>query len=313
MRLFAGIDGGQTATAAVIATEDGRIIGRGEAGPADEVAQPPDSTRLRDALQDALAAALQSARLNQNERFVAVVAGVSGYEGRVYGAQPKINARNFALVHDASVAHAAALGNRPGVTVVCGTGSSAYGVNDAGESLALGGWGYLFGDEGSAFWIGRRALERAMRDADAGLRSQLRAPLLTHFGRKSERTIARAFYAGEIARATVAAFAPRALALAGEGVADARSIVEQAADALASLAALTARRLHGNKRVLPGPIEVAFTGGLTADGGFREAICARLRDRLPEAVNVMPRYDNVTGALLLAYASAGVKMQEIHG
>jgi N-acetylglucosamine kinase-like BadF-type ATPase len=313
MKLFGGIDGGQTATAAVVGAEDGRILGRGEAGPADEIAQPPDSTRMRDALQNALGAALRSAHLEADAPFVSVVAGVSGYEGRVYGAQPKVNAQKFSLVHDASVAHAAALGGRPGVTVVCGTGSSACGLNDEGETIVLGGWGYLFGDEGSAFWIGRRALQRAMRDADVGLPSQLREPLRAHFGRESERAIARALYAGEIRRTDVAAFAPRALALAREGIADARSIVEQAADALASLAALTARRLHGNRRVLPAPVNVAFTGGLTEDDWFCDAIRARLKDRLPEAVVVNPRYDSVTGALLLAYKSAGMRIQEIRG
>jgi len=313
MKLFAGIDGGQTATAAVVGAEDGRIIGRGEAGPADEIGQMPHSTRLRDALRDALANALRNAKLDENARLTSVVAGVSGYQGRVYGAQPQINAGKFALVHDASVAHAAALGGAPGVTIVCGTGSVAYGLGDQGETVLVGGWGYLFGDAGSAFWIGRRALERAMRDADVALPSPLRAALLTHFARTSEREIARAVYAGEISRADVAAFAPRAIALARDGTADARAIVDQAADALAWLGALAARRLHGNKRVLPGPINIALTGGLTLDSWFYDALCARLSDRLPEGVVVKARYESATGALLLAYRQAGVAVQQIRG
>ena len=63
MRLFAGIDGGQSSTVAVVADDAGRILGRGAAGAADEIGASKDSTRLRDALQGALAQAVDSARL----------------------------------------------------------------------------------------------------------------------------------------------------------------------------------------------------------------------------------------------------------
>ena len=311
MKLFAGLDGGQSATEAVVADRDGQIIGRGKAGPADEIGQQADSTRLRDAIYGALNAALRDGGLEADAKFVSIVAGISGYEGRIYGKKPKPNARHFSIVHDASIAHAAALGGRSGITVICGTGASAYGSNENGDEITVGGWGYLFGDQGSGFWIGRRALERVMRDSDAALPSQLRKPLLKHFHRKSEREIARAVYAGEIPRSAVAGFAPRAMELARDGVTDARLIVDQAADALASLAALTARRLYGNKRVLPGPVHVAFTGGLTKDRSFYDAIVARLKDRLPEATVVPPLYDNVAGALLLAYREGHVKIDRV--
>ncbi len=312
MKLFAGLDGGQSATQAVVADDRGRILGRGQAGPADEIGQGTQSHRLHDAIHAALSAALQDCRIDANANFACVVAGISGYEGRVYGKTPSLKADDFALVHDASIAHAGALGGKHGVTVVCGTGTSAYGDNEEGETVTVGGWGYLFGDQGSGFWIGRRALERVMHDADAALRSQLREPLLEHFGKKSAREIARAVYAGEIQRSAVASFAPKTMQLAHDGVADARIIVDQAADALASLAALTARRLYGNKRVLPVPVQIAFTGGLTKDRLFQDAVFARLKDRLPEAVVVAPRYDNAVGALLLAYRRAKVRVQRVH-
>ncbi|MBV9277151.1 MAG: ATPase, partial [Candidatus Eremiobacteraeota bacterium] len=54
MKLFAGLDGGQSATQAVVADGEGRILGRGEAGPSDEIGQNSDSQRLRNALRGAL-------------------------------------------------------------------------------------------------------------------------------------------------------------------------------------------------------------------------------------------------------------------
>ncbi len=75
------------------------------------------------------------------------------------------------LLHDTPIAHAGALAGRPGIVVIAGTGSVVYGRKEDGSSSTLGGWGYLFGDEGSAFAIARDALATLMRAHDDGDRS----------------------------------------------------------------------------------------------------------------------------------------------
>ena len=60
----------------------------------------------------------------------------------------------------------AAFGSGPGVIVIAGTGSIAYGRNAQGASARAGGWGSAISDEGSAHWIGRSAAV-AMRNAGA--------------------------------------------------------------------------------------------------------------------------------------------------
>ena len=62
------------------------------------------------------------------------------------------------VVNDALVALEAAIPGGPGVVIISGTGSIAYGRNAAGEAARAGGWGYVLGDEGSGYWIGRAAL-----------------------------------------------------------------------------------------------------------------------------------------------------------
>lgn len=292
MRFFAGIDGGQTATSAVLADETGRVLSSGSAGPADEVHQSPESTRLRDALCGALRDALANCGLDPQTLFTAVVAGVSGYEGRVYGAPPDLPANSTLLVHDAVAAHAGAFTGEPGVIVIAGTGSVSYGRNARGAEITAGGWGYLFGDEGSGFWLARMMVKRAMYAEDAGEDDPLRGPMLQHFEQPSLRALARAFYAGEIDRANLAGFAVRVLADPEAG-----EIVPQV---LASLAATVARRLD-----LPeGP--VALTGGLAADAALRERFAVRLAELLPGAHVQSPRLDPARGALLLALRSAGI-------
>jgi N-acetylglucosamine kinase-like BadF-type ATPase len=298
MRLFAGIDGGQSSTVAVVGDETGRVLGRGSAGPADEVAQGADSTRLRDALHGALANALADAQLPARSRFASVVAGVSGYDGKVYGNPPDVPADRFALVHDTVIAHAGALGGDAGVVVIAGTGSVAYAKDERGESALVGGWGYLFGDEGSAFWFAREAIADAARASDAGEAHDLAPLIARYFSQPSLRTLVRAFYAGEIARAQLASFAPAVLREAANGNASAAQYADDGAAALVLLARQAATRLG-----LEEP-RIAFLGGLLADAAFGERIDGWMDELMPKATRVAPRRDAAEGALLLAYRGA---------
>lgn len=294
MKLYAGIDGGQSGTTAVIGDERGTILGRGHAGPADEVAQDPSSTRLRDALDGALKDAMAHAGIEPATRFAAIVAGISGYEGRVYGAAPVLPTGALTLIHDAPIAHAGALGGAAGIVVIAGTGSVAYGVDDAGTAVTIGGWGYLFGDEGSAFWIAREALAQAMRDEDRGTPNPRIPALLGHFELPSLRAVARAFYTNRISRDRVAAYARGVLEAASAGDGAAAGLRQAAAGALAHLALYAGRRL-----AMEAP-SIAVTGGLMNDSGLRERTHDALRELLPRAAIADPAGDPASGALLLA-------------
>lgn len=306
MRYYAGIDGGQTSTQAVIADENGHVLGRGEAGPADEIAQGPESTRLRDALQGALADAVARAGLARDVRFAGVVAAVSGYEGQIYGQAPLLPADACTIVHDSQAAHAGALGGEPGVVVIAGTGSAGCGRGENGSSALVGGWGFLFGDEGSAFWLARRAVADAMRDSDSGEPGELAGLALAHFERSSLRALSRAYYANEISRARFALFASDVLRAAERGNGAAAQYVRESANALVMLAMRTVSRAG-----LPEDVKVAFVGGLCKSPTMRGEIAQRMREVLPNARHVQPKYDAAVGALVLAYRAAGCSPQTI--
>jgi glucosamine kinase len=292
VRLYAGIDGGQSSTVAVIGDEGRRVLARGRAGPADEVAQGADSTRLHDALNGALQDAIAKAGLPHDARFEAIVAGISGYEGKIYGKEPHLPADHLTLTHDTVIAHAGALEGKPGIIVIAGTGSVAYGRNERGEHALIGGWGYLFGDEGSAFSIVREALSDAMRKRDIGQSSELEAPLLAYFEQPSLRTLARAFYAGRITRSDLASAAPVVMKHEERG-----GYSTPAAGALAMLAKNASERLG-----IASP-HVAFLGGLLHNPEFVERIDLALAKLLPNAKRVAPAGDGAQGALLLAYGA----------
>jgi N-acetylglucosamine kinase-like BadF-type ATPase len=292
MTLFAGIDGGQSSTIAVIGDADRRILGRGKAGPADEVAQGPQSTRLHEALNSALQDALANANLPRDARFSAIVAGISGYEGTVYGKEPHLPSDHLTLTHDTVIAHAGALEGKPGIVVIAGTGSVAYGRNENGKHALIGGWGYLFGDEGSAFRIVREALADAMMKQDMGAHSELETPLLRYFEQPSLRALSRAFYVGRISRGDLASAAP--IVLQHE---DLGGYSAPAAGALVMLAKNAATQLR------MGSPHVAFVGGLLQNREFSDRIDLALAQLLPDATRVSPAGDAAHGALLLAYGA----------
>jgi N-acetylglucosamine kinase-like BadF-type ATPase len=300
MRYVAGIDGGQSSTTAVVVDENGVLCARGTAGPADHVDEPPGSTKCADACAAAVARALDGARMPRDLRFEAVHIGLSGYDERFDGAQPTFSARSVRVQHDAPVALAGAVQTRPAVVVIAGTGSVAYGEDATGASVRVGGWGYLFGDEGSAFAVARAALARAMAEDDRGRRSPLGDAALAYFDRKTLRELATAALLGRLGRDKLASFARVVHDAARLGDPDASAIVTEAASALASLAAVALARLDLTEQTVP----VAFSGGAFAN----EAFFARTRERLaalaPHAVATTPRYDAATGAALLAFADA---------
>jgi N-acetylglucosamine kinase-like BadF-type ATPase len=69
---------------------------------------------------------------------------------------------------DQEIALEAAAGSGPGVVLIAGTGSAAYGRNAAGETARAGGYGPRIGDDGSAYEIGRRAVGAVARARDLG-------------------------------------------------------------------------------------------------------------------------------------------------
>lgn len=305
MEYYAGINVGQSSTQAVIGDQTGHIVGRGDAGPGDEVGQDPSSTRLRDAVASALAKASAKAGLPADSKFAAVYAGISGYDGHVYGQALQVPTAALTLDHDAPVAHAGALGGGAGVVVIAGTGSVAYAHNEQGASALTGGWGYLFGDEGSAFWLAREALSNAMRGKDAGEPDDITQVALQHFNVASLRNLARMFYTGTLSRTQIAAFAPVVVAQAEDGNERAAQYVNDGAQALVILA------MRAMDRAGMQDANVSFTGGLLQNRTIRNLIEQWFRKLLPQAHLVAPQYDEATGALLLAYRKAGITPDRI--
>src|SRR5262249_42566468 len=143
-------------------------------------------------------------------RFAAACLGLSGGPAEKETlVREIIDADAYFITHDAMTALAGATGGGPGVGTIAGTGSIAFAPNSQGDTSRAGGWGYVFGDEGSAFDIVRRALRAVLQQEEGwGAPSALRDALFQASGAPNANTLLHWFYSDEWPRERVATLAP---------------------------------------------------------------------------------------------------------
>jgi N-acetylglucosamine kinase-like BadF-type ATPase len=261
MKLYLGVDGGQSSTKAIIGDETGRILGSGAGDPCNHAAAGEGRARLERGLATSLAAACRDAGLEAaSVRFEAACFGMSG------GAEDKreivasiIRADCLIVTTDAAVALSGATQTGQGIIVIAGTGSIAYGRNAQGRAARAGGWGHIFGDEGGAFDMVRRSLRAALRMEEGwGPPTSLRRVLLEAVACPDANSALHCFYADGWPRDRVASLAPLVDAAATQGDAAAIEIVRRSAQELATLAAA----VRGQLWELGGHVEIAYSGGV---------------------------------------------------
>ena len=200
------------------------------------------------------------------------------------------------IVNDALIALEAGAPGAAGSVLIAGTGSIAYGRDTAGRAARAGGWGYVLGDEGSGYWLGRQALRSVVRGADGrGPRTALARLVLDHYGLSSPTELVRQM-SGQGARpAAVAGLAPLVALAADDGDAVALHLVDAAAQELAGAVESVIRRLD------LGTSPMLLTGGVLA--GFerlRTQVTTAIRARVPDVEPVLLREEPATGAVRLA-------------
>src|SRR5712692_124046 len=207
-RLVLAVDGGQSSTLAMVATSDGTILGTGLAGPSNHVHQPGGLARLDNALRQSIGAALQAAGCAADEVSHACL-GMTGAVDETSTIVPQIlPGAQIQVHHDMVTALAGASLAQAGVVVIAGTGSIAYGRLEDGRDAKAGGWGYLIGDEGSAYDIGRSALQAASRAADRrGAPTRLTESIPAHFKLATFLEVREAVYTPAVSRPQIAGLA----------------------------------------------------------------------------------------------------------
>ena len=294
--IFLGIDGGATKTSCLIGDEKS-VLGSGASGSSNLIRV--GEAQARESLTTAIHQACAAARVSPAQIHKTCV-GLAG------AARPEISsaARRVMLeivggevqiVGDTIIALEAAFGRGPGVVVIAGTGSIAYGRNAAGQTARAGGWGFAISDEGSGYWIGRAAVASAMRSLDEEGKSPLLDTILKTW--KLESLDKLIVTANATPPPNFAALLPAVLAAANAGDPAASDVLAQAGSELAGRAIAVTRRLFRTASEIP----VAMSGGVFQNAALvREHFYKSFRSEYPNASINETVVEPVRGALELA-------------
>lgn len=301
-RLYLGVDGGGTSTTCWIGDGSGRVLGRAVAGPSNRKAV--GSEAAREALDASIRLAF--ADTGREPRPVAAAClGLAGFdrpedrswlEGWASGSAwegPLI------LVNDGDLVVAAGTPEGWGVALIAGTGSIAVGRDPSGATARAGGWGYLLGDEGSAYAVALAGLRKVARRADGrepAASPSLAARLCEALGIGSTEALVSAIYREGVDRARIAALAPAVVASSEDDPSILREILEPAGVELASMVEAVASKLE-----LPGgPLPLAMAGSFLLNcRALAKVVLGSLETRgCPVSATFV--VDPVEGALALA-------------
>ena len=297
-----GIDAGGTKTVGLLADAEGRIVAEARGGGANlQSAGELEVEKVLHAVMDGVLG-------DREERPAAICLGIAGVDRPADGQTIRAimrrigsNARTL-VVNDALVALEAGAGEGPGVVLVAGTGSIAYGRNASLQAARAGGWGYLLGDEGGGFWIGRAALSAVVRQFDGrGPSTRLTELVLRQMGLSSPTDLIHEIYYRDLHRHAIAGLAALVEDAADAGDAVAAQILTRAATELAAAAASVITRLGMRGDAFP----VILAGGIFRGiPSLVRDVEHRLSEAAPRATARLLNVEPATGAVRLALAAA---------
>jgi len=297
---FLGIDGGGTKTICAVG-DDTRVLARATAGPSNIVRV--GETQTRESLRRAVLQACAAAGISPEQVKRTCVGGAGAARPELAEVARSILAEILPtpvdVFGDMHIALEAAFDTGPGVVVNAGTGSFAYGRNQHGQTRRAGGWGFAIGDEGSAHWIGRQAVNAVLRESDRRedasqfAETALVQGLYKEWGVRSILDLARA--ANSVPPPDFAALFP---GVTGSQDEIGREVLREAGRELAQVAAVVIQRLFAKEETV---VPVATTGGVFRYAEIvRQIFYNELRKADPR-VQVNPAVvDPVEGALRIA-------------
>jgi N-acetylglucosamine kinase-like BadF-type ATPase len=302
-----GIDAGGTRTSCLVADDQGAVVGESRAGGAN--LQSIGAAGVEAVLRDLIARARRDAP--RDLRPAAVCAGMAGADRPADAAAvreillrllapdehaPSERLPRCLVVNDALIALEAGLPRAPGAILISGTGSIAYARDAHGRAARAGGWGYVLGDEGSGYWLGRQALRSAVREADGrGPATRLTSLVLAHYGVNKAADLIREISAHGPNPSAIARLAYTVGEAAATGDAVAQALILEAASDLAATVESVLRRLEMQTAT------VLLAGGtLRGVAALREATAAAIERRLPAATSRLLEVEPALGAVSLA-------------
>ncbi len=264
--LLVVVDAGGTKTAAWLVdpsqTDENQVLGRGRASAGNPLSVGFSESTC--AIADAVTRAFEGAGIEVGcaSQAVLSIAGAANERLReqfIDWARAGRFADRVAIVSDVLPVLAAGTPDCQGIALISGTGTVAYAGRGDGKTFLHGGWGYLLGDEGSGYAIGREALRHALLALEMNAhRTNLTETVLKELGVRSTLEVTRTIYGNPHPRVAIAAIASAVIALADSDDADAQAIMDGAAAELAKLVVRATQSIE----LVESPLALAAAGGV---------------------------------------------------
>ena len=281
--IVVGIDGGGSKTHAIVADEQGKTIAE-TVGPASAV-RPGQAEHSASVIADVVRDALASCEMTHvTPRVLSIGVAGAGRDAERQELWQALVSRDLAselVIHsDFSIALDDAFGDGPGVLLISGTGSVAFGRSPAGATARCGGWGPICGDEGSGAWIGRKALSVVTSASDGREPETALTGAILTAAQVNETSDLIAWAAGADP-SKLATLAPVVLSVADSGDLRANALVTIAVEELVLHVRSLARQLFVDERA---SLPVALSGGMLNRGStLRKRLEHRLKSAVPGA------------------------------
>ncbi|TXK83740.1 N-acetylglucosamine kinase [Paenibacillus sp. N3.4] len=322
---YIGIDGGGTKTVCILGDKEGHILAESRGASSSVKSRPWEDvqqvllTLIRDVLE-------QSS--TDMSRLGGIFLGLAGSDRpedrkRMHDwLQTELPDGVPITVHnDAVTALTAGTWGQKGIALISGTGSIAYGFDPAtGAFVRVGGWGYLLGDEGSGFDLGRKALAAVMRAYDGrGKPTALTELVLSHWSLQHPGQLINMIYGQENVRTAIADGSKLVMYAAADGDPIAVNLVEEAIRELEDLVYTVVTSMGIEEAVdssergqfAGNAIPLVITGGLFSDKAFEQRFM-QTRAIQSGMFNVcLLERPPVIGAYLLALQEQGFELTEV--
>lgn len=307
--LVIGIDGGATYSHGVAATLDGRVLAVVHSASMNFTGSYQKEVRRR---INELVRALELQLPFANEVVQHTVSAAGIFNEATVDQKEKLCGKIYPwkktrLVGDSVAGYQAATLGKPGVLVICGTGTSVIAGNLNSEFTHLGGWGPLLDDIGSAYWIAVKAIRAAIDDFEkTGPETAITSTLCEWYEIKNIQGIVPIIYHPEFTRAKFAILASRMDKALGSSDEVYQKICS---DAGTQVGQLTIQAVEKSGLDVS-PLPVFFSGGvLIYNRRAQKAFEETLRDRFQVMLS-QPRLPTVLGSVMLALREAGVEITD---
>ncbi|MBD2610118.1 MAG: N-acetylglucosamine kinase [Nostoc sp. ZfuVER08] len=310
-----GIDGGGSKTVCVLMDDSGQVLGRGEAGGSNYQSIGIEATfkSIESAIE---AAANEAIEIIKTITIEAICLGLAGV-GRAsdievvkslvvklqnsknlpvnWALQPE----NIVICNDAFIALVGGIGHDVGIVVAVGTGSIVFGRNQQGNTKRVGGWGYILGDEGSAYKIAVAGMNAALKSYDGReITTTLVDAFKEHLNLENIEDLIEVIYRRQWGVKQIAALAPIVDLAAASGDEVANNIIDDAVKELVKATSVVIDAIFSPDSIY----EVVTTGSVwLSRAKIYEKFSASIINKFPFIQVIYPRFEPAYGAALLAF------------